>query len=149
MKKNLFSLLFVFFILKSSSATYLYNQGGIKLNHILFKEKAVYIPSLSSNVIIWKSTFELLNESKKAIAVRIPCYLFYVYAYLNPAEISTVQSFVPEYSLSDDYKNFVAEKPQMLYAKHSLISQKYFVTMDNVDLQNATMNLNFKFSFWE
>lgn len=126
----------------------LYNQDGVKLNHFVSKYKTIYVESLQKNVVIWKSTFELSNESKKSIAVRVPCYLTYVYAYLNPFEISTVQSQVPNVTISQEYKNFVAPKPRMLNAKTSIVSEKYFATLDNVDLSAATINWNFKFAFW-
>lgn len=146
--KPLFSLLLSAFFCISVKAAPLYNQDGIKLNHTLTKEQTIFIPSMNRNVVIWKSSFELTNDSKKAIAVRIPCYLCYVYAYLNPAEISSVQNYVPNVKLSDAYKNYVAEKPQMLNAKKTILSEKYFATLDNVDLRTATMNWDFKFSFW-
>lgn len=129
-------------------ATPLYNQDGVKLNHFISKYKTIYVESLKKNVVIWKSTFELANESKKSIAVRVPCYLSYVYAYLNPFEISTVQQELPNIPISDVYKNFVAPKPRMLNAKSRISSEKYFATLDNVDLNAATVNWNFKFAFW-
>ena len=63
-------------------------------------------------------------------------------------EISSVQKHVPELILSDAYKNYVAEKPRMVKAKQIITSEKYFATLDNVDLRTATMNWDFKFSFW-
>lgn len=72
----------------------------------------------------------------------------YTYAYLNPAEIATVQNYVPEYTLSDVYKNYVAAKPIMVNAKQTIVSERYFATMDNVDLRTATVNWDLKFSFW-
>ncbi|MCB0507472.1 MAG: hypothetical protein R2739_06785 [Chitinophagales bacterium] len=129
-------------------AAALYHKDGIILSHILIQEKKVNVPSLNEDVIIWKSTFELMNNSNKSIAIRIPCYLYYAYAYLNPMEISIVQKYVSDYKLSSIYKNYVVEKPQMLAAKKSIISEKYFATLDNVDLNSAIMNWNFQFSFW-
>ena len=128
-------------------AAQLYKNDGVKLNHILVKQEVVFVPSMSKNIIIWKSTFELSNNNKKAIAVRIPCYLYYAYTYLTPMEISTVQQYVPGIELSDVYKNYVAEKPRMLNARETIISEKYFATLDNIDLRTATMNWDFKFSF--
>ena len=148
MKHLTLSLLFIALFTTNLRATPLYNQDGVKLNHTLTKAKVVYIPSMKKNIVIWKSTFELKNDSKKAIAVRIPCYLCYVYAYLNPSEISSVQDYVSDVTLSDAYKNYVAPKPQMLNAKQTIISEKYFATLDNVDLRTATMNWDFKFNFW-
>ena len=149
MKKTIFFLLLFIVLQTTSLAVQLYSNEGVKLNHTLTKEKVIFIPSMNKNIIIWKSTFELSNGSKKAIAVRIPCYLCYAYAYLNPMEISTVQGYVSNMTLSDVYKNYVAEKPQMLNAKQTIVSQKYFATLDNVDLRTATMNWDFKFSFWK
>lgn len=146
-KLTLFLSVFIVFI-SSVSAVQLYSNEGVNLNHKVTKEKTVYVPSMNRNIIIWKSTFELDNTSKKAIAVRIPCYLCYVYAYLSPMEISSVQKHVPELILSDAYKNYVAEKPRMVKAKQIITSEKYFATLDNVDLRTATMNWDFKFSFW-
>jgi len=148
MQKLIFSLIIQVICLISLQATPLYYENGVKLNHFLVKEKTVYVSDLNRNVVIWKSTFELTNNNKKAIAIRIPCYLVYDYAYLNPAEISTVQNYVPDFPLSDVYKNYVAEKPKMLNAKQTIISEKYFATLDNVDLRTANLNWNFKFSFW-
>ncbi|MFN8260326.1 MAG: hypothetical protein U0X41_05220 [Chitinophagales bacterium] len=148
MKKiTLFLTVLLAFSVSTFSAQ-LYSNDGVKLNHFLTKQKVVYIPSMSKNIIIWKSTFELANDSKKAIAVRIPCYLYFAYAYLNPMEISAVQKYVPEIELSDVYKNYVADKPRMLNAKQIIVSEKFFATLDNVDLRTATMNWDFKFSFW-
>lgn len=149
MKKIIFFLLLFIVLISTSSAVQLYSNEGVKLNHTLTKEKVVFIPSMNKNIIIWKSSFELTNGSKKAIAIRIPCYLCYAYAYLNPAEISTVQNYVANMTLSDVYKNYVAEKPQMVNAKQTIVSEKYFATFDNVDLRTATMNWDFKFSFWK
>jgi hypothetical protein len=148
MKSLIFSIFFVIISFQKISATAFYNENGVKLNHSVVKEKVLFIDALKQNVIIWKSVFELNNNNKKAIAIRIPCYLCYSYAYLNPAEISTVQSYVPEYTLSDVYKNYVAAKPIMVNAKQTIISERYFATMDNVDLRTATVNWDFKFSFW-
>jgi hypothetical protein len=147
MRKYILFLLAVMVCNTVVSAAQLYNDEGVKLNHIVIKEKAVFVHAMNKNVIIWKSTFELTNDSKKAIAIRIPCYLTYAYAYLNPTEISMVQKYVPEFKLSDAYKNYVAEKPRMVNAKHSIISEKYFATIDNFDLRSATMNWDFKFNF--
>lgn len=148
MKRIFFVLLLLVISSHSLLANIFYNENGVKLDHLLEKEKTIYVASMNKNIIIWKSTFELTNNSKKAIAIRIPCYLRYMYAYLNPAEISTVQNFVPEFTLSDVYKNYVAEKPIMVNSKQSIISEKYFATIDNVDLRTATVNWDFKFSFW-
>ncbi|HRB93334.1 MAG TPA: hypothetical protein PLT17_08010, partial [Chitinophagales bacterium] len=108
----------------------------------------VYVPSLKHNIVIWKSTFELENNSKKSIAIRIPCYLNFAYSYLNPAEIQQVQKLVNDIEISDAYKNYISEKPQMLNAKNKILSEKFFATFDNVDLRSATMDWKFKFSFW-
>ena len=148
MKNILVTLLIAVSSIKTISAIPLYNDNGIKLNHSLIKEKTIFVPDLNRNIVIWKSTFELTNNNKKSIAIRIPCYLCYVYAYLNPAEISTVQSYVPDVKLSDVYKNYVAEKPKMVNAKQTIVSEKYFATMDDVDLRTATLNWDFKYSFW-
>lgn len=148
MKRLIFLFLFVIISFHNLSALTFYNESGIKLDHILEKEKTIYISSMNHNIIIWKSTFELTNNNKKAIAIRIPCYLRYMYAYLNPAEISIVQNFVPEYNLSDVYKNYVADKPIMVNSKQTIVSEKYFATIDNVDLRTATINWDFKYSFW-
>lgn len=148
MKKLTLFLAVLLVIHFSSSAVQLYSNEGVKLNHTLTKQKTVYVPSMNKNIVIWKSTFELSNDSKKAIAVRIPCYLCYAYAYLSPMEISSVQKYVPELKLSDAYKNYVAEKPRMVNAKQTITSEKYFATLDDVDLRTATMNWDFKFSFW-
>ena len=143
------SLLFIAIFTKFSIAAPLYNQDGIKLNHTLIKKEVVFVPAMNKDIVIWKSTFELVNSSKKAIAVRIPCYLCYAYSYLSPLEISTVQNYVSDITLSDVYKNYVTEKPQMVNAKQTITSEKYFATLDNVDLRTATMNWDFKFSFWK
>lgn len=148
MKRVLCLSLFIITLFYNLSASTFYNASGVKLDHILVKEKVIYIPAMNRNIIIWKSTLELVNNSKKSIAIRIPCYLNYAYSYLNPAEISTVQKYVPEYTLSDVYKNYVVNKPIMLKAKKSIISEKYFATIDNVDLRTAILNWDFKFSFW-
>ena len=112
MKSFIFLIFFVIISFQKISATAFYNV----------KEKVLFIDALKQNVIIWKSVFELNNNNKKSIAIRIPCYLCYTYAYLNPSEISTVQSYVPEYTLSDVYKNFVATKPIMVNAKQTIIN---------------------------
>lgn len=148
MQKSLFSLFLLIATIQISSATAFYDQDGVKLDHSLIKEQTIYVSSLKRNVVIWKSTFELTNNNKKSIAIRIPCYLSYAYAYLNPTEISTVQNYVPDVELSDVYKNYVAEKPKMLNAKETIISEKYFATMDDVDLRTAILKWDFKFSFW-
>lgn len=148
MKKFIFLLFSLVISYHNLSALTFYNESGIKLDHSLVKQKTIYVASLKRNVIIWKSVFELNNNNKKAIAIRIPCYLSYTYAYLNPAEISTVQTYVPDIKLSDVYKNYVAQKPIMVNSKQTIISEKYFATMDNVDLRTATVNWDFKFSFW-
>jgi hypothetical protein len=148
MKKITLFILVIIVCNIAVSAAQLFNDNGVKLNHTVIKETEVFVHAMNKNVIIWKSTFELTNDSKKAIAIRIPCYLTYAYAYLNPAEISMVQKYVPEFKLSDAYKNYVAEKPRMVNAKHRIISEKYFATIDNVDLRSATMNWDFKFNFW-
>lgn len=148
MKSIFFSLLMVLFATQKISAVPFYNQNGIKLNHYIEKEKVVYIEALKRNVIIWHSKFELNNNNKKAIAIRIPCYLCYTYSFLNPSEISLVQNEVPEYVLSDVYKNYVAKKPIMVNSKQTIISERYFATLEDVDLKTATVNFDFKFSFW-
>jgi hypothetical protein len=148
MKKKLVLLLFAICSFSVMMATALYNENGVKLNHSLVKEKSLYVDDFKRTVVIWKSTFELNNNNKKSIAIRIPCYLCYTYSYLNPAEISLVQNYVPEYILSDVYKNYVAKKPIMVNAKQTIISERYFATMDDVDLRTATLNWDFKFSFW-
>jgi len=130
------------------SAAPLYNQDGIRLNHAVTKYETIYSNNLKRNVVIWKSTFELINDNKKSIAVRVPCYLSYAYSYLNPYEISTIQQQIPEIQISNVYKNFVAVRPRMLNAKSTIISEKYFATLDNVDLRTAVINWDFKFSFW-
>jgi len=148
MKNLLFSIFLILVSTQIIFASSFYNENGVKLDHILAKEKTFFIPNLNRNVVIWKSTFELTNNSKKSIAIRIPCYLRYAYSYLNPAEISTVQDYVPEFKLSDVYKNYVSEKPIMVDAKKTIISERYFATMDDVDLRTATVNWDFKYSFW-
>lgn len=129
-------------------ATVLFNKDEVKLNHTITKYQTVYVPSLKHNIVIWKSTFELENNSKKSIAIRIPCYLNFAYSYLNPAEIQQVQKLVNDIEISDAYKNYISEKPQMLNAKNKILSEKFFATFDNVDLRSATMDWKFKFSFW-
>ncbi len=129
-------------------ASALFSQDGVKLNHTISKQQSVYIASYGKNIIIWKSTFELVNDSKKAIALRIPCYLFFAYSYLNPSEIQYIQKFVPNYTLSEVYKNYISEKPKMLNAKSTIVSERYFATFDNVDLRTAVTDWKFKFSFW-
>lgn len=129
-------------------ATVLFNKDDVKLNHIITEYQTVYVPSLKHNIVIWKSTFELENNSKKSIAIRIPCYLNFAYSYLNPAEIQQVQKLVNDIEISDAYKNYISEKPQMLNAKNKILSEKFFATFDNVDLRSATMDWKFKFSFW-
>ncbi len=129
-------------------ATVLFNKDDVKLNHTITKYQTVYVPSLKHNIVIWKSTFELENNSKKSIAIRIPCYLNFAYSYLNPAEIQQVQKLVNDIEISDAYKNYISEKPQMLNAKNKILSEKFFATFDNVDLRSATMDWKFKFSFW-
>lgn len=148
MKSLFFSIFFVLISIQKISATAFYNENGVKLDHSLTKEKTIYVESLQRNVIIWHSKFELNNNNKKAIAIRIPCYLCYVYSYLNPTEISIVQNEVPDITLSNVYKNYVAPKPTMVNAKQTIVSERYFATMDDVDLRTATVNWDFKFSFW-
>lgn len=148
MKHFILSLFFILILIARINAVPFYNQDGIKLNHSVTKEKVLYIEALKRNVIIWHSRFELNNNNKKAIAIRIPCYLCYTYSYLNPAEIAMIQNEVPEFQLSDVYKNYVAKKPIMVNSKQTIISERYFVTLDDVDLRTATVNYDFKYSFW-
>lgn len=148
MKKLIGLFLILFVQLSNTNAQTFYNESGIRLDHYLKKEKTIYVSSMKRNVIIWKSIFELKNSNKKAIAIRIPCYLRYSYAYLNPAEINMIQNYVPEYILSDVYKNYLTKKPIMVKAKQTIVSEKYFATIDDIDLRTATVNCDFKFSFW-
>ena len=149
MQKLILSLIILVSFSQISNAAALFNKKGIILDHSVTKEKVVFIPFYNRNVIIWKSRMDLINSNKIAFAVRIPCYLCYTYSYMNPAEISTVQEYVSDVVLSDDYKNYVAPKPIMVNAKQTISSEKYFVTFDDVDLSTATLNWNFKYSFWQ
>ena len=131
------------------NASALFNKDGIILDHTITKQKVVFVPFYNRNVIVWKSKVDLINSTKIAIAIRIPCYLSFDYSYLNPAEISTVQESISDYTLSDVYKNYVAPKPVMVNAKQTISSEKYFVTFEDVDLRTATFNWDFKYSFWQ
>ncbi|MFN8284452.1 MAG: hypothetical protein U0U67_14620 [Chitinophagales bacterium] len=149
MKKSFFSLIILLSFIQTLNASSLYEKDGIILEHFVTKEKTIFIPFYNRNVIIWKSKMDLINTNKIAIAVRIPCYLSYTYSYLNPAEISTIQDYVSDFTLSDVYKNYVAPKPVMVNAKQTITSEKYFATFDDIDLRSAVLTWNFKYSFWQ
>lgn len=149
MKKILVSLILLVSFIQVSTSAALYNKDGIVLDHSVTKQKVVFIPFYNRNVIIWKSKIDLINSNKIAIAVRIPCYLCYAYSYMNPAEISTVQDYISDLTLADEYKNYVAPKPVMVNAKQTISSEKYFATFDDIDLRTAILNWDFQYSFWQ
>ncbi len=149
MKKTLFFTLFLVCILHIAKATQLYNNEGVVLDHTITKQQTLFVAALNRNVVIWKSVVSLTNSNKKSIAVRMPCYLCYAYAYLNPFEISTVQEQVSNITISDVYKNYATPKPAMLAAKKTISNEEYFATFDDVDLRTAIMNWDIKYSFWE
>jgi hypothetical protein len=146
--KNIF-LCFTFFLLYKFQlpAATVFSQDGIKLNYQVSKTKTVFIPGLKKKVIIWKSEIELFNTNNRPVAVTAPCCLYYAYSYLFPAEIAAVQSYMPEMKISDLYKAYATTKPTMLNPKQKVSNQQYFATFENVNLNDATYNLEVKYSF--
>lgn len=127
------------------SAT-VFSQDGIRLNYDLDKVKTVYVPALKKKVTVWRSTIQLVNSNNRPVAVTSPCCLYYAFAYLFPNEIAAVQSYLPEYKIADLYKTYATPKPTMLQAKEKLSNEQYFATYEDVDLHNATYNLEVKYS---
>jgi hypothetical protein len=140
-----FSLLFLTVGI-SRSAT-VYSQDGIRLNYSVEKKKVVFVPALKKKVIIWRSTIELVNSNNRPVSVTAPCCLYYAYCYLFPSEISAVREFVPNFQISDLYKAYATPKPTILKAKQKVSNEQYFATYEDVNLNDATYNLEVKYSF--
>ena len=79
MKKLLFSLIILVSFNQTLNASALFNKDGIILDHTITKQKVVFVPFYNRNVIVWKSKVDLINSTKIAIAIRIPCYLSFDY----------------------------------------------------------------------
>lgn len=135
MKKAIFILSF-FLISFAYSASPVIKREGIIFRQQITRVTKINIPELNRDVVIWRSLVELKNTSNDDVAVNRPSYFGYYYAYLNPMQIEIVQQAVPQYILATAYKNYVVEKVKMLEANQSLVSEKYYATFDNIDLNN-------------
>jgi len=135
MKKSIFILSF-FLISYSFAASPVIKREGIIFRQQITRVTKINIPELNREVVIWRSLVELKNTSNDDVAVNRPSYFGYYYAYLNPMQIEIVQQAVPQYILATAYKNYVVEKVKMLEANQSLLSEKYYATFDNIDLNN-------------
>lgn len=146
MKNALLSVLFAFLCIPTFAAT-VFSQDGIRLNYFLKKEQVTYVPALKKNVIIWRSSIELINSNNRPVAVTGPCCLYYAFAYLFPAEIDAVQNYLPDHQISDLYKAYATPKSTMLQAKQKVSNVQYFATYEDVNLHDATYNLEVKYTF--
>ena len=147
MKKIILYLALALLTSNAMLANTVFSKDGIKLSYDIEKVKTVFVPSLNKKVIIWKSIIELANTNNKPVAVTSPCCLYYAFCFLFPNEISAVQSTVPDIKISDIYKTFATPKPTMLHAKQKVTNERYFATYEDVDLHDATYNLEVKYSF--
>lgn len=147
MKQSVILWMLLLCVLLRVEASAIYSTDGIKLNHTVVKESVQYVTPLKRNVVLWKSTLTVSNTTKQDVAMRIPCYLYFVYSYLNPAEINTAQKFFTGYKIETVFKNYVLPKPVMLPTKQSVSNVTYFVAFDDVDLSSATTGHKIQFSF--
>ena len=145
MQKLILYFVFALFFHNGKAAT-VFSQDGIKLNYEVQKEKVIFVPALKKKVVIWKAKLELVNSNKKPVAVTAPCCLYYAFSYLFPNEISAVQDHVTGYSISDAYKTYATQKPTVLKPKQKVLNEKYFATYEDVNLNDATFNLEVKYA---
>ncbi len=134
--KNAIFILNLFLISLVYSASPIVKKDGVVFRQQINRVQTITVPELNRDVVIWRSVVELKNTSNIDIAINRPSYFGFYYAYLNPTQIEIVQNKVPQFILSPVYKNYVVNTVKMVEANQSLVSEKYYATFDDVDLNS-------------